>query len=756
MGRRAALLCSFLLAALLPGAARAAEPAAPARPEVREIVIEGARMVEEATVRSRITTREGAPYDPEQVSRDVRAIWDLGSFEDVRVDADSFEGGLRLTFRLRERPLLRNVVYEGNKEVKTDDLREKADLSGNAVYNPVRVAAAVERIRAIYREKGYYNAAVRTRTEPAGEGRVDLFVTIDEGQVYRLVKISFTGNEAFPDEELRDQMKTDTWGFFSRWTSSGKLRQDLIQEDRQSIVTFYQDHGYLEVRVGEPEITVDDAQHRIEVVLPVTEGAQYRLGEIALRGDDLVPLEEIRALVKIAPGDVFRRSAFAKGLFDLSQRYASRGYAFVKVDYQTRLNDADRTIDVTFLVEKGPVARFGRVTISGNTTTRDKVIRRELTFAEGDVFSSEALRRSRQKVMNLGFFDAVDLQPRPRGEDVIDVEIAVKERLTGMVSFGVGYSSEDKLTGQVRFTESNLLGYGQSLTLMAEYSPVRRNYSLSFSDPAVFDSRWSFGFSIYDTLRDYDEYDRKAIGQKITLGRSLGEFVRGFVSLKHETVSVSDIQDTASNYIREQEGTSTTNSVRLALVRDTRDNYFNPTDGLRTSVSYEVAGGPFGGSNDFTKLELEQSVYTPLVWKLVGLVHGQYGEVKGYNGMEPPIYEKYFLGGIMSLRGFPFREVGPVDDLGEPKGGYKELFFNTELIVPIAPEQGFNFVLFYDTGNAWDKGESIALSDFRESAGFGLRWMSPIGPFRLEWGWILDRREGEPKGDWSFIIGNFF
>jgi outer membrane protein insertion porin family len=725
-------------------------------PVVREIVVTGAKMVEEATVRARIGSREGAPYDAEQTSRDVRALFELGSFEDIKVDAESFEGGVRLTYLLTERPLMRAVEFEGNKEVSTDDLKEKAALPLNAPYNPVTVAGAVARMRALYREKGFYQAALRTSVEPAGVGQVRLKVVAEEGQKYKLLEVTLPGVKSVPEDKLRAQLKTAPWTVFSWLTGSGKLQTEVLQEDRQRIVSFYQDRGYLDVRVGEPVVVVDDAKQVVRVTIPVTEGAQFRLGATSLQGDDLVPLPEIRRLIGLQEGDVFRRSAFSQGLAAVNQRYASRGFAFVSVDYTTKLDPETRTIAVTFVVNRGAEARIGRITVSGNVTTRDKVIRRELTFREGDIFNSDALRRSRQKVQNLGFFEAVDLVPRPRENSVIDVDIEVKEKLTGQISFGLGYSSEDQLTGQLRLQESNLFGRGHNLALVLEKSPVRGNYSISFTEPSLFDGPWSFGFSIYNMLREYDEYDREAIGGRISVGRSVGEYVRANVALKHETVTVDNIELTASDYIREQEGTTLTNSVRVSMVRDTRDNFMNPTNGNRDSVAAEYAGGFLQGDNDYTRFELEHSSYVPLFWKVVGMAHGEYGRIKPFNGDTVLMDNKYFLGGIMSLRGFPYREVGPKDENGDPIGGTQQLFFNFEMILPIAPEQGFNVVAFYDTGNAWDEGQSVDLSEMRQSAGFGIRWMSPIGPFRLEWGYILDRQEGEPSSDWSFIIGNFF
>jgi len=750
-----ALLAASFVGLLVPGLPAGAEdaPAQAPPPQIREIVVAGTRMVEEATVRARIGSREGSPYDTDQVSRDVRALFELGSFEDVKVDAEGFEGGVRLTFRVTERPLLVELVIEGNQEISAEDLREKAALPLSAPYNPVAASAAVERMRALYREKGFYQAVIRTTTEPAGEGRVRLKAVVEESVKYRLVAITLNGVKSLPLDKVLGEMKTEPWTIFSFISGSGKLQQEVLQEDRQRIVSYYQDQGYLDVRVGEPEITVDDAAKVVRVAIAITEGQQFRLGTVTQEGDDLLTLEEVKRFVGLKEGDIFRRSAFAQGVFAMNQRYSSRGFAFVKLDYTSKLDQERRTIDVNFLIDRGPVARFGRISVSGNVTTLDKIVRRELTFSEGDIFNSDALRRSRQKVTNLGFFETVDIVPRPSGDNTIDVDIQIKERLTGAITFGVGYSSEDKLTGQLRLSENNLFGRGYAMALTFEKSPVRANYSLSFTEPSVLDTPWSAGFAIYNTEREYDEYDRKSIGGSLTFGRSIGEYIRSYVRLKHETVTVDNVTPEAGIYLRAQEGTAATNSVRLTFVRDTRDNYMNPSRGNRTSVAGEYAGGILGGDNYFTKFELEQSFYTPLFWGLVGMIHGEYGSIAGFDNRLPPVYEKYYLGGILTLRGFKYRAVGPQDLKGEPTGGTEQLFFNAEIIVPVAPAQGFNLVMFYDTGNAWD---FRGFDGLRQSAGFGIRWLSPMGPFRLEWGFVLDPQPDEPKSDWAFMIGNFF
>jgi outer membrane protein insertion porin family len=747
------LLGLFLspLLAVFPAAAQQDRPL-----EIREIVFTGTRMVEEATVRERIQSAAGDTFDPEQITRDVKSIYELGFFEDIKVEAEGFEGGLKVTFVLKEKPIIRAVTFEGNDKLSESDIRDKLEFAARTIYNSAAVAQAQQQIRSIYREKGYYEVSIDTKTEPVTEGEMNLVFIISEGRKFNVAHVSFSGNKAFSDRKLRKVMQTKKWTIFSLISGSGRLVDEILQEDRQRVLSYYQDHGYLEARVGNPEVTVLERKGKIEVEVAVTEGQQYRLGSVSLSGDTLVTLDDIRRKTESREGDIFRRSTFTKDLFNINQLYTEQGYAYVKVDYSSRLNLEERTIDITLLVDKGEQVHIGRVVITGNLATRDKVIRRNITFKEGDLFNSAELRKSRRKITNLGFFEAVDIIPHPREETVIDIDMELKEKLTGAFSMGFGYSSEDSISGQIRLSETNLFGRGQSTEVMVEYGAVRKNFSVSFGEPAIFDSRYSFGVKVFNMSKEYDEYDRHSLGGRLTLGRSIGEYFRGFLSFKHETVDVSDVAENASIFIKSQEGEATTNSLQLSLIRDSRDNYFNPTRGNRTVLTGEYAGGFLGGTNYFTKYSAETAQYTPLWWKLVFMVRGRVGVISGFDGREPPIYEKFYVGGLNSVRGFEPRSIGPKDSNGDPIGGYSELIFNSEIIVPIDPAQGLNVVFFFDAGNAWRKNQSIEVTDLRTGAGLGIRWLSPMGPFRLEWGWNLKPRGDEPNGDWAFAIGAFF
>jgi len=747
---------TLLLAAVVPGTAFAED--LPAQSLLGEVALSGVRTVPEATIRSRIGSQVGAPYDPEQISRDIRSLFETGLFENITVDAEQSENGLRITFLLAEQPLVRNLVFEGHGEVfSTTTLTERAGVVSGKHYSAVAAGEAAARIVALYQEQGYYRAAVRTRAEPAVEGRVDLHFVVEAGEKYRLTTVRFDGARAFAEDVLRTEMRSGAWSLFSSSRHSGTLQRSVLAEDCQRIVTFYQDHGYLEIRVGEPQIMVDERARSIEVLIPLNEGPQFRLGALSLQGDDLVALEEIRGFFGIKEGEVFRRSAFVAALFEINRRYTSTGYAFVKVDYYTLLEAKKKMISVTFLVERGPEARIGLITVSGNIATRDRVIARQLAFHEGDLFDSDALRRSRQKIFDLGFFDAVDFVPKPRADNAIDVDIVVKERLTGAVRLGVMYSTEEKLVGQAGVFENNLLGSGKSLQLTAEYGAIRQDYSFTFSNPAFLDSPWTLGIDLYDHSRDkeeYDEYSLGTFGGAVTWGRTLPGQVRGSLSLTREWNIVSDIDEGASEYYHGQEGRYLTDSLRFALNRDTRDTLLRPNSGSNGYTAFEVAGDVLGGETSFTKLEVGLRVYRTFFGSIIGTVSGRYGQVIGVDGRETPVYEKFFPGGIDTIRGFPLRSVGPKDEGGHAVGGDRELLLNADVYIPVAAERKFELALFYDAGNAWARGEAIAISELRQSVGFGFGGWQQVWALHLE-GYLVRVRIFDPEDDespWTWLL----
>jgi outer membrane protein insertion porin family len=751
---RVILLCLALLLAAGPVLAQESAPAASA--EVRQVVIEGNRRVETETIRARLQTREGAVFDPETVSADIRAIHALGFFEDVTADASGFEGGLAITFRLKEKPLIIGTDFRGNKDVSSEDLRKALDISTQMPLNEVNIKSNVERLLAVLHQKGYYRARVDWRLEPLGENEMNLVFVIAEGEIVKVTSIEIQGNEILSDEEIVDQMETTEKGFFTWLTGSGILESQKLDDDVLRIRSHLYNQGFLKSRVDRPVVTVDPEGNAIRIVIGLSEGPRYTVAAVEVAGDEIRSAEEIRAVMKVRTGSIFNRDLFGADISAITSLYSDLGYAFCRVDPDFLLDDAAATVRLRLSVNPGPKVKVGRITIVGNNATRDNVIRREVVLREGEFFSGRQLSRSRQKINNLGFFDRVDVSTSRRGEDVIDVQIEVTERLTGALTFGFGYSSETKLGGVIKLTEENFFGWGHKVQFSIDYAEKLREYNLYYFNPAIMDSGWSGGARAYDISGDMDQYRRDTLGWSLTVGHTIGEYIKGYLSFKNERVEVSEVDPEASELIRSQEGIFQVRTLSLTFTRDTRDDYFNPTRGTNSRLKVDYQGDFMGGDTSFVRTVVEAAWYHPLFWELVFMLHGEYGQMESLDDQEIPIYERFFLGGINSVRGFGFRGVGPKDENGDPIGGTKELLLNAEVIFPLNREQRVSLVLFFDAGNAFLDGENVSLDSLRTSAGAGLRWFSPIGPFRIEWGFNLDPQPGEKDSDWEFSIGTAF
>jgi outer membrane protein insertion porin family len=400
---------------------------------------------------------------------------------------------------------------------------------------------------------------------------------------------------------------------------------------------------------------------------------------------------------------------------------------------------------------------FERIHITGNTKTRDKVIRREIQAAERELFSLSAVKRSREKLNQLAYFKQVDLSTKKgTDDDKLDMNVRVEEGPTGMFSVGGGYSTMDQFMAMVQISNRNLFGRGQKVSLSAQLGAIAQYYNLSFTEPWLFDTPVSAGGDLYRTQRIYDDYTVKRTGGGIRLGIPLFEQVRGNTGYVYEIVDLSDVRASASSYIQEQAGVTTTSSISFSLRRDTRDHYLEPSKGSDNTVSLEYAGGPLGGTNFFTRYAANSAWYYTPFWKMTFMGRGRIGYIQSNEGHLIPLYERYRLGGIYSLRGFKTWSVGPKDSNGEVIGGDKELLFNVEAIFPLIPSIKLKGLLFFDAGNAFDIAENYRMDKLRTSVGAGVRWISPVGPLRLEWGYNLSPKEGEQRHGWEFTIGGFF
>jgi outer membrane protein insertion porin family len=741
-----------LLALAGAGLAQETQPGAPRPvPLVRDIVVEGNRRIQGPAILNRVQTKIGDALAPAALRDDVRSIFGLGFFDDVQVRTEEFEGGVRVIFVVVERPLLREVTFEGNSELKTEELREKAAIRVGVLYNPVEVQKAEEAIRQKYEDEGFFGVQITPRTERTPEGDLRVVFRIEEGPKLHIDRIVIEGNKALSAGQIKGAMETKErlyWIFpFST------VQRRVFDDDVDRILQLYADHGYIQARVESTEIVPDLARKKVTLRVRVVEGPQFTTGTITITGNELLSTEELRRLVKLQEGGVFSRGALRTSVRAIVDRYSELGRARAEVDPKTVNDLANLKVDVTIpIVEGGPVY-VERINITGNVKSSEKVLRRELRVAEGELFTFQKLVRSRQRLFNLGYFDEVNATTAPGATpDKIVVNIDVKERATGLFSIGAGYSSLDNLFATIDITQRNLFGRGQEAFLRFRIGSKSRLGLVGFTEPYLFDIPLRAGFDIYDREREYDDFTEERLGGDVRLSYPLTEFITLSGLYRLEEVDITDISPTASEDLKQEEGKSLNSVIELTLARDTRDSIFEPTHGSRNSVDFAFA---VGGDTQFYKVVGESAWFVPLpVFKLVWAVRGLAGVVQGYGGEEVPIFERFFLGGATTLRGQRTRSVAPKDDQGETIGGTSELLFNTELLIPIFPR--FRLALFFDAGNAYGFGTDFDPTDLRLAAGVGVRFFSPLGPMRLDLGYNLDRQPGEKEFQVNFTVGSPF
>ncbi|TAL26291.1 MAG: outer membrane protein assembly factor BamA, partial [Nitrospirae bacterium] len=720
-------------------------------PLVNSIEVKGLKRIEEGAVKSRITHKTGEPLASEKTTNDIKNIYKMGYFDDVRVELEPFEGGVKLIYLIKEKPTIRKIDFQGNKEFDDEKLKEKITITPNSIADIVLIQDNADKLRAFYEEEGYWLSVIVPVVNKTSADEVSLTYQIEEGPKVKIKDIIIEGNKAMSTKDIKKVMKTDTWWLFSFVTSSGYYKKDEMNFDLEKIRDLYFNNGYIKVAVTDPKIRMTSDKEGMIITISISEGDQFSISSIGLDGNKAFSEDELRKKIKSTPKDVLNRSVLRKDVNAMVDMYSEKGYALVSIYPDLTPDDASKQVKVIFKVDEGDIYRIGRIEISGNTRTRDKVIRREVRFDEGEIFNSSLLKRTYERINNLNYFETVEMQPRPRPEEkLVDIDIKVKEKPTGFLSVGGGYSSVDKLIGTVDITQSNLFGRGQYIKLKGEVGGRSSFYELSFRDPWFLDKPVLFGTGIYKTTRKFIGYDRKGVGFDVSLGKSLAEYWRGDITYNYEKAVIYNVDSNASSLIKSQEGSKTTSSITPGVSRDTRDNFLDPHTGSRNSVYVTYAG--LGGDNNFVKANVESGWFFP-IYETTFSLRGRYGYGSGVSGKPLPLYERYYVGGIYTVRGLGFGEAGPRDSNGRVIGGTKQAIFNAEYVFPLITELKLKGVIFYDAGKAYDSWNE---ESFRNTAGGGIRWISPIGPLRVEWGYNLDQKAGERQSRWEFTFGTFF
>lgn len=734
--------------------------------KIAKIEIQGNRKIESLVITQQIKSQTGKPFVEADITADIKTIFKMGFFQDVAAEvADSPEGKV-VTFKVQEKGLVSDIQIKGNKALSKDDITDALTIKTRQILNQEKIKADIETLKALYAGKGYYNAEITDRVEKDGEKDFRIILDIRENDRVYIQSITFEGNEAYTEKELKNMMATNEYGLLHFFTDSGLLKQEQLKQDISKLTAYYYNNGFINAQIGEPDITHD--KKGIYIKIKIREGKRFKIGKVEISGDLLdKPKAEMLKAVKTQEGNNYDREAIVKDLDTLAQFYTEKGYADADVNPKIDIREKEQLVDIDFNITKGGLVYFNRITVTGNTSTRDKVIRRQLEVAEKDLYSSAKLKTSYANLNRLRYFEEIDFKTE-KGPDksLMDVNIRVKERNTGMFMVGAGYSATDKAIAMAQISQQNFLGRGQTLSLKASLGSTTNMYELSFTEPWLFDIPLWFKYDIWKYKKEYDSYDWSSMGTGFTFDYPLWEKIRGSIGYRITQDEIENVQADAPWYIKGEVGpddstvanppdSTITSSVTLGLGRDTTDDIMFPTKGTKVNIFVQNAGGYFGGDNDFTKTGGSAAAFYSLPLGMVIAVKGRIGYIASHDTDKPfpydvPVFERYVLGGLGSIRGLQYlgiRNSGDSDVLG----GTSMLVANLELIFPLIKSAGMKGVVFYDTGNTWDGG--YHLDDLRKTVGVGIRWYSPIGPLRLEYGHVLDRKDGESSGRFEFSIG---
>lgn len=741
---------------------------------IKKIEITGQKKIEADAIRARIKSKTDSALSTEQIRLDIISLFETGYFYDIKVEKFPTQGGVRLVYAVEEKPSMVEINYNGNSEINDDELRENGGLKPYEIFDASRVQEAAEKMEKLYEEKGYFLARVSFTTVPTDEG-VKLNFEIQENDKVRVKRISFIGNSKISAARIKSVMATQEGSFFSFLSGSGAYKQEAFDRDVQMVNFLYYNEGFVQVKVDRPQVYVTPDKKSIYISIRVEEGEQFNVGRVDFSGDLLFSESELFESTQIEDEKVFKYETLQKDLSELQAKYGDLGYAYANIIPRTRVREADREMDITFEIDKGNKVYIGEINVVGNNKTRDKVLRRELMILEGELYNETRKRESFDNVKRLGYFEEVNFNTKtPRGRnDLMDIDIVVKERNTGTIQAGAGYSSffGFVLNGQVN--QINFLGRGQTLGASIDYSKRQSLFRFSFTEPYLWDTEWSAGADLFQNQRILRDFREDKRGLAVRLGHPLAPYLRGFIRYKLEKTDLSlDAERNDPEIFPVETANGTSSSATFTLEYDKRDDRFAPTRGIYASTSLEYSG--LGGSLNYTKGLSNARYFKKIFWDVVWRNNLSYGFVSSNDPNEPvPFNELFLLGGANSLRGFQWFTVGKrifsqklytelwtsgVPDpearalAMRPFGGTQQLYYNLEFQFPLIREAGILGVAFYDIGDAND---TITLSALRQNVGFGFRWFSPIGPLRFEWGFPLDRNAAynEDAVNFEFAIG---
>ena len=760
-------LLPALIAGLLSAHAHAFEPFV-----VRDIRVEGIQRTEAGTVFNYLPVRVGESFTEDKAAEAIKALFATGFFKDVRIEVE----GDVLVVVIEERPAIASLDFTGMKEFDKEAIKKglrDVGLAESRIFDRAVLERAEQELKRQYLSRGRYSVEVKTTVTPLERNRVAINFQVDEGEVAKIRQINIVGASAFKEKDLLKMITLTTPNWLTWYTKNDQYSRQKLSADVETLRSWYLDRGYLEFNVDSTQVSITPDKQDIYITVSITEGKKYTVSSVKLSGDLLLPEEELRKLVKLKPGDEFSRKNLTDTTKAINDRLGNEGYAFANVNAVPEPDKEKQTVSFTVFVDPGRRVYVRRVNVLGNSKTADQVIRREFRQMEGAWYDGEKINRSRTRVDRLGYFDAatVETPAVPGTTDQVDVNLTVKEKPTGNLMFGAGFSSSESLILSTSISQQNLFGSGKSMSLSLNSGSINKTYALSFTDPYYTPDGISRGFDVY--LRNVDptrlrigNYRTSSVGAGLRWGFPIREDDRINFGLAVDQTSIDTFSDSPQrykNFVNEFGDTNNSLVSTIGWARDTRDSFIYPTTGSIQRVNGEVAIPP--GGLRYMKASYQHQTYFPLWGNFVLMLNGELGYGRGYGDKPLPFYKNFYVGGIGSVRGFETASIGQRDRDGNGNllrttiGGDRRLVMNAEVLFPfpgMGQDKSLRLGTFVDAGNVWADGQSLSIGDMRYSAGLSVAWSSPMGPLKFSIAQPLNKDPLDRLQRFQFQMGNVF
>ncbi|WP_194721373.1 outer membrane protein assembly factor BamA [Noviherbaspirillum malthae] len=763
-------LIAFAAFALCAGSAWAVDPFT-----VKDIRVEGIQRTEAGTVFSYLPVRVGETYTDEKGAAAIKALYATGFFKDVRIEVE----GDVLVVMIEERPAIAGVDFSGTKEFEKDQLTKALKdigLGESRIFDRALVDRAEQELKRQYLSRGLYGVQITTTVTPIERNRVNISFAVDEGEVTRIKQINIIGNKAFSEKELLSLLNLRTPGWFTWYTKADQYSKQKLTGDIEALRSYYLNRGYLEMQVESTQVSITPDKKDIYITININEGEKYTVSGVKLEGEMLGREGELRSLVQLQPGDVYSGEKLAESVKKITERMGNFGYAFANVNANPDINREKREVSFTVLIDPGKRVYVRRINIAGNTKTRDEVVRREFRQFEDSWYDGEKIRLSRDRVDRLGYFTEVGIETPevPGTTDQVDLNMSVKEKPTGNILLGAGFSSSEKvmLTGSIQ--QANAFGSGNTLGVDVNTSRRNRTIALTQSTPYFTDDGVSRSYEVFlRTTRPPEvntgDYVVKTTGANVKFGVPFSEVDTVFFGAGVERTQVTtytgvpgfnDSPELYKRYVQDfgngTEATTTSFPLTAAWQRDNRDSALVPTTGRYQRVNFEVAPT---GSLKYYRAVYQHQYFTPILRAITLALNGEIDYGRGLGGKPYPIFKNFYAGGIGSVRGYEGSSLGPKASNGDPLGGASRIIANVELQFPFpgsGNDRTLRWFTFFDAGNVYAEGAKFQVSDLRYSVGAGISWVSPIGPLKLSFGVPLNKKEDDRKQSFQFQLGTGF